>query len=143
MRRPDNESSFFQRIKNDTQGSIYWERIEPKTEGGFPDTHFVLRNPNHGICEGTVEFKFCKTKTPNLKTLMKPSQKASILEYFPAGGRRRFTLVCNVADTCFLYNTQRTFYALLSGDMTPSSSAFLEDSTIPARLWLPQMLEFL
>jgi hypothetical protein len=90
-----------------------------------------------------VEFKFCKTKTPNLDVLLKPSQKAGLIEYYEAGGRKRFVLVCNMAGVCFLYNTVTVYTSLKGVRGVATSVADLEDAKFPARLWLPQMLELL
>jgi hypothetical protein len=54
--------------------------------------------------EGTIELKFCDTELPNLKVLCRGSQKSSLLEYFEAGGRRRFALCYSKGDV-FLWDT--------------------------------------
>lgn len=90
---PENESQFYARLHGRILGRIYTERVEPANESGFPDVYFVMRD---GSGEGTIELKFARTAEPNLKSLMRGNQKASLLDYFEAGGRRRFALCyCN------------------------------------------------
>lgn len=139
---PHDESSFFQRIKEDTLGTIFWERLELKTDSGFPDTYFVLRNPRTMYSEGTVELKFWKDKgTPNPQKMLRGTQKANFLEYFEAGGRRRWLLACNSKGTVFLY-TARVVCEILLGQRTEAfSRADLDDDVLPVRIWLPTMLE--
>lgn len=153
MRLPKSESEFYQLLREETLGSIFWERLELKSDTGFPDTHFVLRRdadsklPPRMPCEGTVELKFQRDyKTPDrksIKKLMKGDQQANFIEYSQAGGRRRFLLICNMAGSVFLYSTQHVVEILLGkreGDAASSSASF-EDDTFPVRNWLPAMLE--
>ena len=143
---PRDESGFYQRLRDDTIASIFWERLELKTDSGFPDTHFVIRDNSIIQAEGTVELKFQRTspsRLPDLHQLMKPTQKANFLEYSQAGGRRRWLLCCNYAGTVHLYTTQTVVEILLrkrQGDK-PFSSADLDDDVLPVRTWLPKMLE--
>lgn len=109
------ESEFYQELKKRTEGHIFYERIEPKTEGGFPDVHFVLRNLR-GM-EGTLELKVHKTKSPNLMTLMRGSQKAGILDYYQGGGSRRFVASYDLRqEMIFLYSTAEAVASLLGKD---------------------------
>ena len=144
---PKDESSFFQLLKRETLGSIFWERLELKTDSGFPDSHFVLRpRPDNPFpCEGTIEFKFQRgdAKLPDLRRLMRGEQKANFLEYHAAGGMRRWLLCCNKQGTVHLYNTRVVCDILRSrreGDV-PFSSADFFDDICPVRVWLPKLLE--
>lgn len=86
-------------------GRIFYERIEPADESGFPDIHFVLRNTGMSApVEGTIELKYAETELPNLRALTRGTQKAALLEYSQAGGRRRFAL-CWCSGYAYLWNT--------------------------------------
>ena len=142
---PTNESSFFQLLKNETLSSIFWERLELKSDSGFPDSHFVLRKVPTYPCEGTIEFKFQRDneKYPDLRKLMRGEQKANFLDYFAAGGRRRWLLSCNKQGVVHLY-TARVVCEILKNqrkDDMPFSSADFFDPSLPVRTWLPMMLE--
>jgi hypothetical protein len=142
---PTNESSFYQLLKEETLASIFWERLELKTDSGYPDTGFVLRKPAESTLpsEGTVELKFQRDdkKWPNLHALMKGTQKANFLEYSDAGGRRRWLLCCNKHGTVFLYTVERVCQILRGGEQHPSTSADFFDEIFPVRSWLPYFLE--
>ncbi len=105
---PKNESGFFARLNERSRGTFYYERVEPANESGFPDIYFVRRG---GLSEGTIELKFAKTELPNLKALCRGTQKAALLEYYAAGGRRRFAL-CYCNGDAFLWDTRAYFRAL-------------------------------
>jgi hypothetical protein len=62
-------------------------------------------------CEGTIELKFAETELPNLKALCRGTQKAALLDYHQAGGRRRFALCYSKGDV-FLWDTNAYFNAL-------------------------------
>lgn len=104
---PKNESGLYQGLRRRTAAYVYYERIEPATESGFPDVHFVLR-PN--ACrvgtqaEGTIELKFDRKAKLNLKPLMRGSQISALLDYFEAGGQRRFAL-CYHNGILYWWNT--------------------------------------
>lgn len=108
------ESDFFQWLKGQTEDRIFWERIEPKTEGGFPDTHFVIKGH---FSEGTAELKVCSTKYPNLSSLLRPSQQVNFIDYDKAGGRNRFTLVFNKTDLkVYGFSTEDVVLEILSSE---------------------------
>jgi hypothetical protein len=95
--------------------SIFWERLELKTDSGYPDTSFVLRNSTE-VREGTVELKYQRTaaEVPNLHLLMKATQKANFIDYQAAGGRKRFLLSCNPKGIVSCYHTNGVVRALLN-----------------------------
>jgi hypothetical protein len=138
---PTNESQFYQLVRELTLGEIFWERVEPRDESGFPDTHFCFRDGRRG--EGTVEFKYSRTKSyPRLATLLKRSQPASLLEYFAGGGRRRFCL-CYAMGYSYFWDTEAMYRAIL-GKNSPASSEWT--SCIPCgdrsllRSWIADSL---
>lgn len=146
---PTSESEFYQTLRDETLSSIYWERLELKTDSGFPDSHFVLRTkPSDKTVEGTVEFKFDRSDKPipDIRKLLEATQIANFLEYYQAGGRNRLVLCCNKQGKCFLYSTER-IYDILRGKKTqPSTGTELfaaedDDTPFPLRSWLPVMLE--
>lgn len=100
---PTNESRFYACLRNRTSSRIFYERVEPANESGFPDLYFVMRNMISPR-EGTIELKFCETELPNLKSLCRGNQKAALLDYFEGGGRRRFALCYSKGDV-FLWDT--------------------------------------
>lgn len=114
------ESDFFQWLKNYTANKIYWERVEPKTEGGFPDSYWVMASRMFSSIEGTAEFKFV-AKPANPKKIMESSQKVNFIDYYAAGGKRRFLLVF-VASTLeiWVYDTETTVECLLQDKNIPS-----------------------
>lgn len=105
-KQPESESEFFADLHKRTASRIFYERVEPADESGFPDIYFVIRNT--GMCapeEGTIELKYARTELPNLRALARGTQKAAVLEYHQAGGRRRFAL-CWCRGYAYLWNTQ-------------------------------------
>lgn len=90
--QPKNESEFFTCIRTLTGGDFYYERVEPSNECGFPDVYFVCRDKSRRQPEGTIEIKYADTKHPNMRSLMRGTQKAALLDYYEAGGARRFGL---------------------------------------------------
>lgn len=49
--------------------------------------------------------KFDDRREPNIKTLLRGTQQSALLEYYEAGGRRRFAL-CYCKGLMFLWNTE-------------------------------------
>jgi len=137
---PTNESSFYIRCRDETLSSLYWERVEPVTESGFPDA--VVTDRKSGM-DTQVELKFCKTRTPNLNTLMKPTQKASIIDYQRGGGRKRVVLVCSNKGVVFFYSTKAVVDYLTKNTEYATEVNHIEDSenSLLFRLWLPRILE--
>jgi hypothetical protein len=136
---PTNESTFYQRLRDDTLSSMFWERLELKTDSGFPDAAFFLKK--YPMVMGHIELKFHKTVLPNLDVLMKPSQKANFIEYVEAGGRNRYVLCCSSTGVVRLYTGRAAVGNLRSITQEWSSSADLDDLLFPARVWLPSMLQ--
>ena len=91
--RIGSESDFFQEVRSLSTGRIYFERVEPKDESGFPDTYFVLKD-FPGV-EGTIEFKFSRSPTTQIGTMLRPTQRVRAFEYYEAGGTRYFGLLYN------------------------------------------------
>jgi hypothetical protein len=56
------------------------------------------------IREGTIELKYSDSLEPNLRSLARGTQKAALLNYFLAGGKRRFAL-CYCKGRVYLWNT--------------------------------------
>ena len=136
----ESESEFFQRLKTRTLGTFFWERVEPSNECGFPDSHFVIKNRRGEIQrpEGTCEFKFADSKgPPSLKKLLRPSQKAALIEYHKFGGNRRFYLVYQ-EGMVWLYNTDDAYTSLMEDRNQCSAFAYLEESNFCA--WLVSCL---
>jgi hypothetical protein len=139
---PTSESEFYQLLRDETLASIFWERLELKTDSGYPDTNAMLRDTK---AEHTIELKFQKTdpkKLPNLSVLMEPSQKANFHEYKAAGGLRRWLLCCNKQGRVHLYTTEIVCQILLGKRVgeEPMASADFFGKPLPVRLWLPIML---
>lgn len=106
-----NESNFFQWLKTWTEHWIYWERIEPANECGFPDTTFVVKNRK---IEGAIELKYCDEPTP-LSKLMRSSQIVSFVDYYNAGGRKRGLIK--------YVRSEKTLYFYTTLDVVKSLSA--------------------
>ncbi len=107
----ENESNFFQWLKTWTENWIYWERIEPANECGFPDTTFVTK---HSHVEGAIELKYCDKPTP-LSKLMRSSQIVSFVDYYNAGGRKRGLIkYVKSEQSLYFYNTAEVVKALSS-----------------------------
>lgn len=122
---PTNESGFYAGLSRATLGRIFYERIEPSNESGFPDIHFVLRDQSG---EGTIELKYADTQKPNLRALSQGTQKAAILEYSQAGGQRRFAL-CYCNGYVYLWDTDDYRKAIL-GDGTEWTDVIRWDSEV-------------
>ena len=131
----NSESDFFQRVKKRTAGTIYWERVEPSNESGFPDTSFVIRSRGQGVAEGTAEFKYKDTAgAPNLSgDLVRGTQKSALLEYHQQGGRRRFFLVYTKGEVWF-FNTEDAVASILSGQAKCTALGQMEEPAFTA--WL-------
>jgi len=131
---PKNESDFYQNLKRRTEGEAFYERIEPSNESGFPDIHFVWRDnvPSSGIAEGTIELKYERRKSLDLKTLVNGNQKSALIEYYQAGGRRRYAL-CYHARLVYIWNTQ-DFYNTILGK--PKFTDFISFDHQKLVLWL-------
>lgn len=114
-----SESDFFQELKERSLGRVWFERVEPRTESGFPDTYFVVREGEH--LEGTLELKWFSTRKPNLSTLMKPSQKAAFIDYDKAGGRRRYLLAAREDGLMYFYCSRDVVRAIVSGGESSAS----------------------
>lgn len=137
----ESESDFFQRVKKRTYGSVEWERIEPSNESGFPDTHFVVRSRLGKGPEGTLEFKFKDgVGTPDLSgDLVRGTQKSALIEYYQAGGRRRFFLVYTGRGDVWFYTTEAAYNAILGKENQPSALAQMEEPSFCA--WLLSLLK--
>ena len=141
---PQNESDFYARLRERTFADFYYERVEPANESGFPDIYFVRRQPLLAAgwrvpIEGTIELKYTTTKSPNLRSLCRGTQKAALLEYFEGGGRRRFAL-CYANGTVYLWDTADYRRALRQDNAEDWTSNFpLEHPDFSA--WLCSELE--
>lgn len=128
---PSNESDYWKLVRELTFGSIFWERVESSNESGFPDTHFCLRD---GGGEGTIELKYERKKKLALHTLLRGNQKASLLDYHEAGGRRRWAL-CYGAGYSHLYDTTSYCVAVLRKTIGTEGSVLLtHDETFAQKL---------
>lgn len=136
---PQNESQFYTRLRERTRGDFFFERIEPSNESGFPDIYFVRRNSIQRPNEGTIELKIAKTELPNLRSLCRGTQKASLIDYFEAGGRRRFAL-CYAHGMVFLWDTLAYRRALLSESLLTYTSQHPLEHTDFVK-WLSKELE--
>jgi hypothetical protein len=113
--QPENESDFYGCLSRLTSGDFFYERLEPSDESGCPDIYFVARSELNVVNrEGMIELKYTGTLLPNLRSLARGTQKAALLEYHEAGGRRRFAL-CYAGGTVYLWNTVQ-FAKALRGD---------------------------
>lgn len=138
-----NESTFFQKVDEWTGEAIYFERIEPSNESGFPDTYFVVRTGfmlDH--CEGTIEFKFFK---PNEKldlssSKTKGTQKAALIDYYQAGGRRRWFIAMK-GTTIYMWPTWKAVDAILGKEVQPHTY-LINDLFLPEefRKWMLEVL---
>lgn len=110
-----SESELYQHLRMLTERYFYYERVEPANESGFPDIHFNTR-PDVGLAhmEGTIELKyFTEKQSPNLNTAkFRGNQKAALLEYEKAGGRRRFVLAYHNGQL-MAWNTTNAAKAIL------------------------------
>lgn len=120
-----SESNFFQWLKKWSEHFIYWERIEPANECGFPDTTFVFSKPKADKIEGAIELKYT-AENQHLNKLLRPSQVVSFIDYFKAGGDKRYVFKY-VRDTqsIHMYSTFKVAKAILGKD-TPSWTIELE-----------------
>lgn len=112
-----SESKFYQALRDTTYGRISYERVEPATESGFPDTAFICRRQQANIfptvhLEGTIELKFEKNAKINLKSKLEGNQIAAFLEYYERGGRTRFVLAY-VGGKVLLWSTGSVVKAIL------------------------------
>ena len=128
--QPESESDFYRSIAARTFGRIFWERVEPADESGFPDTYFVIAEEQSDVVfieeEGTVELKYSETLEPNLRNLARGTQKAGLLNYHAAGGKRRFAL-CYCKGRVYLWNTQDYSIAIRGDGRNWTSSKMLDD----------------
>lgn len=136
--KPENESQFYTRLNRKVGGEFYFERVEPSNECGFPDIYFVRRNVERP-CEGTIELKYTETQLPDLRTLCRGTQKAALIDYFDAGGRRRFAL-CYCNGEVFFWNTAAFLRAIVS-DSLMSYTSRVGFESVDFRDWLTRMLE--
>lgn len=115
-----SESDLFQWLKTWTEYWIYWERIEPANECGFPDTTYVMKN-NPGqkrrpSIEGAIEFKYTE-KYSKLYPLMRRSQIVSFVDYEKAGGTKRFVFkYIKYTQTLEIYTTNRVVVSIGGSD---------------------------
>lgn len=145
-----NESQFYQHLKMLVELYIHMERVEPANESGFPDVHFNWRDgpdQEYSTPEGTIELKYFKpTEKPNLNSAkMRGNQKAAHLDYWKAGGKRRFVFAFH-NGTLYVWNTESAARAILGqthgqrvyglGDLDESS----EDSRNNFVRWLAEVL---
>jgi hypothetical protein len=110
----ESESHLYQKLSEWTGEWIYYERIEPANESGFPDIHFVVRTGFHGEdWEGTIELKHFKPKEKlDLSgPKVKGTQKAALIEYYQAGGKRRWYVVYR-DEVIFVYPTWKAVQAV-------------------------------
>lgn len=127
-----SESNFFQWLKTWTESRIYWERIEPVNECGFPDTTFVMRelgkpSDEEGlvIYEGAIEFKYTDKYQP-LGKMLRSSQVVSFIDYFNAGGTKRYVFkYVRHTQSIHIYSTFKVARAILGKDV-PSWTVELE-----------------
>lgn len=109
-----NESQFYQHLKKLTENHIFYERVEPANESGYPDVGFVFRPHLMGReAEGTIELKFFGPKeTPNLNTAKtRGNQKAALIEYYQAGGRRRWVFAYH-NEAIYIWDTHNAYLAI-------------------------------
>lgn len=119
-----SESNFFQWLKSWTSSWIYWERIEPSNECGFPDTTALLKSSEK---EGAIELKYTD-KTHVLANLMRSSQIVSFMDYFNAGGKRRGLIKFVKQDyEIHFYRTQDVVKSMLSKKDVPWKVINLKD----------------
>lgn len=111
-----NESQFYQHLKKLVELFLYMERVEPADESGFPDVSFCWREPQGDTTpEGTIELKYFK---PNEKinlasAKLRGNQKAAHLEYWKAGGKRRFLFAYH-NGVVYAWNTENAALAIMS-----------------------------
>ena len=107
----NSESDFFGVLRSKTYGTIYMERIEPSNESGFPDVYFVSERK----WEGTMELKHCKKAArPNLAgPMVRGTQKTALIEYYEAGGRRRWFACFVKPHYVWLYDSRRAMESIL------------------------------
>lgn len=136
--QPENESQFYSCLRKLTFADFYYERIEPSNESGFPDIYFVCRELSVDVKpEGTIELKHCDTALPNLRSEVRGIQKAALMDYYEAGGRRRFAL-CYAQGTVYLWDTPAFFRSLLGDGRGWRSSCQLDAPDF--REWLRRNL---
>lgn len=135
--KPQNESDFYANLHKRTFGRVFWKRVEPADESGFPDTYFVVQNTGMSAIEGIAELKYAETELPNMKALCRGNQKAALLEYSQAGGQRWFAL-CWCRGYVYLWCT-KDFAASLRGDGR-GWTAYKNMSDPDFALWLRGML---
>jgi hypothetical protein len=133
---PKNESDFYACVRKLTIANIYYERVEPANESGFPDVYFVARTKMYSF-EGTIELKYTDTGLPNLRSLARGTQKAALLDYYAAGGARRFAL-CYANGRVYIWDTTMFARSLLGEGRDWSSSIELKDPRFA--LWLLEAL---
>jgi hypothetical protein len=135
--QPKTESEFYSCLRGLTFGDFFYERIEPANESGFPDIYFVARDATVKNQEGTIELKYAGTVEPNLRSLARGSQKSALLDYYEAGGRRRFAL-CYTQGRVFFWDTP-AFFRSLVGDGKGWTDSFRLDGP-EFRGWLKRMM---
>jgi hypothetical protein len=84
-----------------------------------------------------MELKFASTQLPNIRTLMRGTQKAALLDYHEAGGTRRFALAYCQGET-FVWDTSGLALAIRGDGFGWNSSCKLESPEF--RSWLKRML---
>lgn len=132
---PHNESGLYAHLRRHCAGDFYFERVEPANESGFPDVYYVRRD---GTDEGTIELKYAKTKEPNLKALCRGNQKAALLDYSMAGGRRRFAL-CYCNGFVYTWSTKDYVHSLRTDGRGWTDQRKLSDPDLSR--WLMSRLE--
>lgn len=146
---PKSESDVYGLIRDLTGGLIYFERVEPANESGFPDTYFTFRE-GRGLPqrEGTVELKFFKPrdKLDLRSTKFRGVQTTALMEYHHAGGNRRFVLAYH-DGVVHVWDTKNAYLALQGKSHGVRSFPFeaaawnpgyRESSTFHE--WLPEVL---
>lgn len=137
----ESESDFYQRVKKRTVGSVYWERIEPSNECGFPDTYFRIKSRGCANPEGTLELKYKATHggTPSLSgDLLRGSQKSALIDYHSNGGNRRFFLVYSADGDVWFFNTADAYHSIVKGEARATAVAKLEEPGFCA--WLLSLM---
>ena len=143
--QPKNETEFVNFIRDLTNDCIFWERVEPANESGFPDSHFVIYTRGGDLKpEGTVEFKHFKPreKVDLRSAKTRGNQSTSLIEYFKYGGRRRFFMAYHNC-TVYLWDTASAYSALLGKSSSPKTfliSEECEKAMIELRNWLRENL---
>lgn len=110
----ESESQLYQKLAEWTGAWIFYERIEPSNESGFPDVHFVVRKgyAKHD-CEGTLELKYFKPrdKLDLSGSKVRGVQRAALMEYHQAGGTKRW-FVAYHDGVVHIWPTHKAFLAL-------------------------------